>query len=194
MRMNYHYADLQFAVAQHQKVEVCSIHIAVNYSHRDPAFSVFWDRDGVHQFLEGVQGAKYTFMGLNEIGNATAKRPRCLNRFLDDVHVSFAQAYTPFVKPLDDLCPYRDHPFLLVHLLGAGYVRSNSKFRHLVECTDGLKSYHALVQAVDSQLQRSSARFEVVVTSRCYSTLMATDLNQLAQFVRCKQLLIQVCT
>ena len=70
-------------------------------------------------------------MGLSEIGNVTSVLPSYLPSSLlaawpsaarSDVHLTYAQAYTPFVKPLDVTKPFQSHPFLLTLLLGQDYV------------------------------------------------------------------------
>ncbi len=41
------------------------------------------------------------------------------------INLTYVQAYTPFVKPLDVLRPFQSHPFLLTLLLGQEYVRND---------------------------------------------------------------------
>ena len=90
-------------VTRPRKLALSSVHVAVNYTHQDSHFSIFWDRPQTTTFLFGSDVVKYPFMGLNELGNITSKRPRRLANFLQDVHVPFVQAYTPFVKPFDEV-------------------------------------------------------------------------------------------
>lgn len=127
-----------------------SAHVAVTFTHTDAGhFSVFWDSQATSQFLRGGGGrvVRYPLMGLHELANVQATSPT-LTGFVDDVNVTFAQAYTPFVKAMDNnTTPYHDHPFLLTYLLGR---RTQKKFEHLVQCTDHLKDYHLLREMVSS--------------------------------------------
>ena len=96
------------------------------------------------------------------------------------------------VHPVTVQIPFEDHPFLIAHLLGVEYIRSKPKFRHLVECTDDSKAYLALMGAVDLQLSRTTARFEVVLTSRRLSDVLDVDIGRLGEFVKTRRLLVQV--
>ena len=108
------------------------------------------------------------------------------------INLTYVQAYTPFVKPLDVLRPFQSHPFLLTLLLGQEYVRNDNKFRHLVDRTEGLKDYKALKEAVLLQLSRASARFEVAVTSPTLRGALRCNISVLAREVIGRSLLIQV--
>ncbi len=110
--------------------------MAMNFEHNDSNFVPLWDRKQTGAFLG--RHKSYPLLGLGEVGNITTVSPNI--HFCDDVSVPYAQAYTPFVKPFDGNI-YEEHPYLLTHLLGAEYIRSTPKFRHLVECTDNLKEY-----------------------------------------------------
>lgn len=125
--------DCSFAVKNPNKVESASIHLAFNFQMDDPRYLPFWDRAQTRSFLG--RSRSYPLLGLGELGNVTSNRPYF--HLCEDISVPFAQAYTPFVKPLED----NVYPFLISHLLGGDYVRSSPKFRYLVECTDHLKEY-----------------------------------------------------
>lgn len=85
---------------------------------------------GTAELLRGPDQKTYPFMGLSEIGNVKVRHPRDA-RFLnawpaslvDDIHITYAQAYAPLVKPFDGSSPFHDHPYLLCMLLGRDYVR-----------------------------------------------------------------------
>ena len=97
------------------------------------------------------------------------------------INFTYVQAYTPFVKTLDVTKPF----FTL--LLGREYVQRNRNFRHLVECTEGLKEYKALKEAVLLQLSRATARFEMVVTSANLREALKCDTPVLARELSCWQ-------
>ena len=59
----------------------------------------------------------------------------------DDLHLTYAQAYTPLTKAMGSLRPFVDHPFLLSALLGREYVAATPSFRHIHECTHGMKEF-----------------------------------------------------
>ncbi len=128
--------DLSTVVRREDKVGCVSAHVAVTFTHTDAGhFSVFWDSQATSQFLRGGGGGgrvvRYPLMGLHELANVQATSPT-LTGFVDDVNVTFAQAYTPFVKAMDNNTTlYHDHPFLLTYLLR----RTQKKFEHLVQCT-----------------------------------------------------------
>ena len=87
-------------------------------------------------------------MCLSEIGNVASKLPHSnslADAWPETVHLTYVQAYTPLLKPMDESRLFHDHPFLLTMLLGREYVRTHHKFRHLVECTDALKEFEELV-------------------------------------------------
>ena len=192
--------QLDLAVNKAGKILCSSLHFAINFSHTSPDFSVFWSRHDTAQFLLGSDTKKYPFMGLVEIGNITSYLPHHLFSLLAawpgnvqrGINFTYAQAYTPFVKPLDILKPFKSHPFLLTLLLGRDYIRHNSNFRHLVQQTETLLDYCAMREAVLLQLSRAAARFEVAVTSSRLRDVLLCDLSVFSRNVVGKSLLVQV--
>lgn len=79
----------------------------VNFSHIHPnTYSLCWDARKTSIFLSGVRVVNYPFMGLGEFGNITSSFPRAVAirsawcvQSRDDVHVTYAQAYTPLTHP-----------------------------------------------------------------------------------------------
>ena len=190
---------LDSAVVSENLIECSSLHLAVNYEHDDDSLSLFWDRQETGVFLAATgRVSKYPFMGLGELGNVTARNPTGLTTLLvgdeeDSVFVPYVQAYTPFVKPLDNGVVYRDHPFLLTYLLGREFVLANPrKFQAILDSTEKLGEFHSLAEAIRNQLGRCEARFEVVVTARTLAELRNVDLPRLAERVRRTGLLVEV--
>lgn len=146
------------------RIEYASCHFAVMMNHTDDAMSVFWDSLTTARFLRSHKKvAKYPLMGLAEVGNVTSSCPEviCLPKLLSawtcfryqtssvlsawparcrrEIHLTYAQAYTPLTKALDNKRPFCDHPYLVSALLGREYVASTPSFRHFHECTHGMK-------------------------------------------------------
>ena len=192
--------NLDLVVNKGSKILCSSLHFAINFKHTDSEYSLFWSRLDTAQYIIGADTKKYPLLGLSEIGNVTSLLPHHLSSLLaawpssarEDINFTYVQAYTPFVKTLDVIKPFFSHPFLLTLLLGRDYVRRNRNFRHLVECTEGLKEYKALKEAVLLQLSQATARFEVVVTSANLREALKCDIPVLAREVVGRSLLVQV--
>ena len=185
-------------VANSQKIECVSCHYAVTYRHHNNRMSVFWDLQKAASVLRGRNVGKYPLLGLGELGNVTSSSPLLGSimdawptAFRDVVLVTYAQAYTPLLKPMDSK-PFADHLFLISHLLGRNYIRSHSTFRHIAECTEGMKEYRALHEAILTMLHRAEARMEFVVTSRYMDSVAMVNLSRLAEIVKNEDLLVQV--
>lgn len=191
--LTLHNTGLDQVVVKPKKVICSSAHFAINFTHKDSCYSLFWKRINTYNFLRGRDTNKY------EIGNITSKEPNLqplLTAWPSDmregVTLTYAQAYTPFTKPLDNTSPFHSHPFLLTILLGREYVRSNPLFRHLYECTEELNEYLKLREAIILQLTRATGRFEVVATSARLKELISCDFSILARHVLASSLLVQV--
>ena len=110
--------NLDIVVADRSLILGASIHVALNFSHNDPRFSVFW-RSNTTSYLRGISTGKYPFLGLNLLSNITstfsagvhlyqaiAKRDQTVSRY------TYSQAYTPLTKVLDPSAFKTDHSFL----------------------------------------------------------------------------------
>lgn len=191
---------LDLVVDKPSKILCASLHFAVNFVHINSEYSLFWSRVDTAQYATGRDTKKYPFMGLSEIGNITSVFPHHLSSLLAawpgstraGINLTYVQAYTPFVKPLDALAPFQSHPFLLTLMLGRDYVKNNNNFGNLVERTEGLADYKALKEAVILQLSRATARFEVAVTSSSLRDALDCNIPVLARQVVGNSLLIKV--
>ena len=121
--------NLDMVISDVNKIEYSSCHIAVNFRHTETDYSILWDPTKTAIFLRGQKVVKYPFMGLAEVGNVTSTFPRTAliknawrRDSREDIHVTYAQAYTPFNKPMGTRRPFIDHPYLLSFLLGREYV------------------------------------------------------------------------
>lgn len=163
--------QLDLLVADVNHLECAGVHIAVNFSARDPENALFWDAERTGAHLRGQQVHRFPFMGLTEVGNTTCRYPRW-PQLLDvwdnrGVHVTHSQAYTPAVKPMGTHRPFALHPFLLSYLLGRDYVASRRElFSSVVRSTDRGLDVAMLKEALTLNLANNRARFEVAVTSR----------------------------
>ncbi len=192
-------SNLDTVMTSPLKIEYCCCHVAVNFSHTYPGYSVFWDREKTAVYLRGKKVAKYPLMGLGEIGNITSKLPRSARLLSawpraarNDVDLAYIQAYTPLTNAMETTRPFADHPFLLSYLLGRDYIHTHKEFAFVEECLKG-REYRGMQEAMMLQLRRSSGRFELVVTSRNLFSLFSCNLNHLAHCVSQESLLVQVC-
>ena len=84
-------------------IEIASIHYAINLSHVDPNFTVFWGTERTSAYLSGARTQKHPIFGLYQIANITSAKPRNLTHLIsptDDTAITYAQAYTTFIKGL----------------------------------------------------------------------------------------------
>ena len=152
------------------KLEYASCHFACTTVHQNGSFSIFWDVERTAVFLRSRQKvAKYPLMGLAEIGNVTSSCPEVTMAKKDhslyfilgvgasvqapsalrawppscrgEVHLTYAQAYTPLTKSMDNKHPFCDHPYLLTALLGRDYVATSGHFRSVHKSTNDRKEF-----------------------------------------------------
>ena len=109
----------------------------------------------------------------------------------DDVHLTYGQAYTPLSKAMDNKRPFCDHPYLLSALLGREYVASTQSFRHIQECTEGMKEFRFLRESIKTMLSRTEARMEFVATSRSLGSIFQMDTNRFGRVIKRERLLVQ---
>ena len=103
--------NLDLVVADSSILLGASIHVALNFAHIDPRYSVFWSTDNTASYLRGMSTRKYPFLGLNEVSNVTstfparvqlyqaiASRERTVTRY------TYSQAYTPTDESIGSFC------------------------------------------------------------------------------------------
>lgn len=191
-------AGLKPLIMRAEKIEFSCVHFAINYSHDDGGhFSLFWNSDGVRAIIPGRRVVKYPFMGLGEIGNVTSTFPSFPTSFWpgnvrDDVNITYIQAYTPLVKPMESSRPFSEHPYLLTLLLGKQYIKSRKHFKYIVNATEHHKDFLQLKEAIVLNLFSAKARFELVCTSRSLGDLFLVDINRLAEHIILQPVLVQV--
>ena len=183
-------------VADSNKVECVSCHIAVTFRHTDDQMSIFLDLD---RTASAYGGRKYPLFGLGEVGNVTSTNPHVegladawSGATRDTIIITYLQAYTPLTKPMD-FKPFADHPYLIYHLLGKEYVRSHTAFKSIAESVDGRKDYQALHEAIILMLYQAECRVELAVTTRYINALAGVNLNRLASNIKNQHHLVQVC-
>lgn len=134
---------------------------------------------------------KYPLFGLAEVGNLSVHHPvnATLNRAIGEGAIlTYLQLYTPFVKPLE--LNLKECPYLITYLLSIEYVRRNPRFeriKQLVEMADKL-----LLECIEKQLYRSSARLELVYCSRRASSLFSLEIHQITSYILRQQAMIEV--
>ncbi len=147
--------SLKMVVRDESRLTVASVHMALTFSHTNQSYSVLWDGSLTGDFLRGTSLKKYPVWGLYELQNLTVNYPRdhlfrdVLPRsHRDDIAITYAQAYVPFVKPLDARTPHERQPFLLSHILGKEFVARSPQFRGIHEATTTMAEEAALKEAI----------------------------------------------
>ena len=100
--------NLDIVVVDRSLILSACIHLALNFSHNDARYSIFWGSNTTTSYLRGMSTRKYPFLGLNDVSNITstfpagvhlyqalARRDRTVTRY------TYSQAYTPMTKALD---------------------------------------------------------------------------------------------
>ena len=160
--------NLDIVVADKSLILGASIHVALNFSHNDPGFSMFWSSNTI-SYLRGISTRKYPFLGLNELSNITstfpagvhlyqaiARRDRTVTRY------TYSQAYTPLTKALDPSA-FKNRPFLLALLLGKDHIKEQPDLSHIYNSTAKLLEYQQIQEAIGMELTKSEARLEFVL-------------------------------
>ena len=188
---------LSDAIFDVSMIEIASIHYAINMTHLDPNFSVFWGTERTSAYLSGARTQKHPIFGLYQIANVTSVEPRNLSHLIpptDDTTITYAQAYTPFTKGLCGQRPFIDHPFLLTYILGKEYIKATPRMRQLYESTILDRDYAQIVESIILNLYNSLARIEVVLSSESVLDVLNFHYQSLVNDVADNLLLIQVST
>ena len=159
---------LDVVIADSSKIEFPNFHLALSFHHS--THSLLWDGQRTACLLIGTNTNRYPLMGLWEASSVTMTFPRSItlqdawpSSAQDVVHCTYAQAYTPFTKPLENSRPCHDHPFLFTYLLGRNLVQRDPAFKHIAECTVELKEIRALQEAIVLNLTKCTARYVTVL-------------------------------
>lgn len=161
--------NLDIVVVDRSLILGACIHLALNFSHNDARYSIFWGSNTTTSYLRGMSTRKYPFLGLNDVSNITstfpagvhlyqalARRDRTVTRY------TYSQAYTPMTKALDPSA-FKERPFLLALLLGKDYVKEQTYFAHIYNSTAKLLEYQQIQEAIEMNLTKSEARLEFVL-------------------------------
>ena len=104
--LSLHSLNLDKVVADPSHILGASIHVALNFSHNNRTFSVFWSSDNTAANLRHLSTRKYPFIGLNEVSNVTSTFPAGSHLYLalarrdrTVARYTYSQAYTPLTKP-----------------------------------------------------------------------------------------------
>ena len=134
--------NLDLVIADSSRIFEASVHLAINFEHRDPRYSVFCSTQPTAGYLQGPSTKKFPLLGLSEVGNITCTFP-CADNFMQAINrrdhgairFTYAQAYTPLTKALENLSPFYQRPFLLTLLLGKAFVPRTMDLSHVQHCT-----------------------------------------------------------
>ena len=189
--LSLHSLNLDKVVADPSRILGASIHVALNFSHNNRTFSVFWSSDNTAPYLRGLSTRKYPFIGLNEVSNITstfpagsylylalAQRDRTVARYM------YSQAYTPLTKALNSTA-FKNRPFLLTMLLGKEYIRQHPDLSHIHDSTAKLLEYQQIREAIVLKLAHSEARLEFVLCAPRMDALFSINFTYISH---------QVCT
>ena len=108
------------------------------------------------------------------------------------IRFTYAQAYTPLTKVLENLSPFSQRPFLLTLLLGEAFESRTTDLSHLQHCTEELYEYFQLVEASLLNLHKAKGRLELVLSSPRIEARFSLNSTTIANQVRSGNLLIQV--
>ena len=103
----------------------------------------------------------------------------------------YLQAYTPFVKALEDRIPLVSRPNLLTYLLGQRYVSTSPKFKRVWEEVSTERTKHELMEVARTDVP-FAARMEVVIAGSDLSFMAEFDHRSIAQLVLDNRLLVKV--
>ena len=135
--------NLDLVIADPSRLFGASAHLAINFEHQDPRYSVFWSTQPTAGYLQGPSTKKFPLLSLSEVGNTTCTFP-CADNFMQAIncrdrsaiHFTYAQAYTPLTKALENSSPFSQRPFPLTLLLGKAFVSRTMDLSHVQHCTE----------------------------------------------------------
>ena len=197
--MTLNSTPLDPVVQDESKLLGTSLHHGLNFTHRDSRFTVFWQTWPTFDFLRGQNTRKYPVLGLEEISNVTSTSPRdsdllaALNRRdRDAVHITYAQAYTPFTKPLETSTPLSNQPFLLSLLLGKDFIFRQPNLLRVYNSTHNLYELLQLIEAAFLHLSKAEGWLQLVLCSPRIGAIFSFDSRTISNSVSSRNLLLQV--
>ena len=191
--------NLDLVIADPSRPLGVSVHLVINFDHRDPRYSVFWSTQPTAGYLQGQSTKKFPLLGLFEVGNTTCTFPRAdnfmqaINRWgRGAIRFTYAQVYTPFTKALENSSQSSQRPFLPTLLLRKAFVSRTTDMSHVQHCTEELYEYFQLVEAsllnlykvgAGAQLSSSWSSLLTQFHNHCYPSKVWQPPHTLLQYL-----------
>ena len=166
---------------------------------RDPRYSIFWRTQPTFDYLRGQTTKKYSVLGLEVVSNVTSTFPREADLLTaiqwhdrGAVHLTYAQVYTLFTKPLENTTPLANRPFLLTLLLGMAFISRQADLQGVRNSTEHLYECLQLIEATFLHLSREEGRLELVLCTPRIGAILSFSLQIISNQVCSRNLLLQV--